>query len=110
MSGLIAAAITFIGCFIAVPLILGIGQVVGLYVIVRERRCHVYVLFGKVVAIIDEPGLHLLPLKMSWRAFIINWLGKCHILDMRLDQEYLRSQPVNSEEGACRGCGICRAS
>ena len=106
MSGLIAAAITFIGCFIAVPLILGIGQVVGLYVIVRERRCHVYVLFGKVVAIIDEPGLHLLPLKMSWRAFIINWLGKCHILDMRLDQEYLRSQPVNSEEGAPMGIGM----
>ena len=106
MNGLIAAVVTFIGCFIAVPLILGLGQALGLYVIVRERRCHVYVLFGKVVAIIDEPGLHLLPLKMSWRALIINWLGKCHVLDMRLDQEYLRSQPVNSEEGAPMGIGM----
>ncbi|NOS71694.1 MAG: SPFH/Band 7/PHB domain protein [Verrucomicrobia bacterium] len=106
MNGLIAAAATFIGCFIIVPLILGLGQAAGFYVIVRERRCHVYVLFGKVVAIIDEPGLHILPLKMSWRAFIINWLGKCHVLDMRLDQEYLRSQPVNSEEGAPMGIGM----
>src|SRR5438034_2228269 len=75
-------------------------------VIVGERRCHVYMLFGKVVAIIDEPGLHFLPVKMGWRAFIINSLGKCHVLDMRLDQEYLRSQPVNSEEGAPMGIGM----
>ena len=33
--------------------------------------------------------------------------GQRHVLDMRLDQEYLRSQPVNSEEGAPWGsaCG-----
>jgi len=24
------------------------------------------------------------------------WLGRCYVLDMRLDQEYLRSTPVNS--------------
>ncbi len=36
----------------------------------------------------------------------MNWLGKCHVLDMRVDQEYLRSQPVNSEEGAPMGMGI----
>ena len=36
----------------------------------------------------------------------MNWLGRCHVLDMRLDQEYLRSQPVNSEEGAPMGIGI----
>ena len=28
------------------------------------------------------------------------------VLDMRLDQEYLRSQPVNSEEGAPMGIGV----
>jgi regulator of protease activity HflC (stomatin/prohibitin superfamily) len=106
MNGLIAAVATFVGCFILVPLLLGLARAGGLYVIVRERRCHVYMLFGKVVATIDEPGLHLLPLKMGWRAFIINWLGKCHVLDMRLDQEYLRSQPVNSEEGAPMGIGM----
>jgi len=50
--------------------------------------------------------LHLLPVELGWRAFIVGWLGKCHVLDMRLDQEYLRSQPVNSEEGAPMGIGI----
>ncbi len=106
MNGLIAAAATFIGCFLLMPLLLGLARAVGLYVIVNERRCHVYVLFGKVVATIEEAGLHWLPLKMGWRAFIINWLGKCYVLDMRLDQEYLRSQPVNSEEGAPMGIGM----
>ncbi len=106
MNGLIAAGATFIGCFILMPLILGFARALGLYVIVNERRCHVYVLFGKVVATIEEAGLHLLPVKMGWRAFIINWLGKCYVLDMRLDQEYLRSQPVNSEEGAPMGIGM----
>ena len=76
MNGLIAAFATFIGLFILVPLMLGFARACGLYVIVGERRCHVYMLFGKVLAIIEEPGLHLLPVKMGWRAFIINWLGK----------------------------------
>ena len=106
MNGLIAAAATFIGCFFLMPLLLGLARALGIYVIVNERRCHVYVLFGKVVATIEEAGLHWLPLKMGWRAFIINWLGKCYVLDMRLDQEYLRSQPVNSEEGAPMGIGM----
>ena len=99
MNVLIAAIATFFGAFILLPLLLGLAQVLGFYVIIHERRCHVYVLFGKVVATLDEPGLHLLPSRMGWRAFVINWLGKCHVLDMRVDQEYLRSQPVNSEEG-----------
>jgi regulator of protease activity HflC (stomatin/prohibitin superfamily) len=106
MNGLMAAFATFMGCFVLVPLVLGLARAGGLYVIVGERRCHIYMLFGKVVAIIDEPGLHWLPVKLGWRAFIINWLGKCHVLDMRLDQEYLRSQPVNSEEGAPMGIGM----
>ena len=56
---------------------------------------------------LDEPG-PALPVRpeLGWHAFIVNWLGRCHVLDMRLDQEYLRSQPVNSEEGAPMGIGI----
>ncbi len=103
---LIAAGITFFGCFLAVPLLLGIARLFGIYTIVGERRCYVYVLFGKVIDTIDEPGLHLLFLKIGWRAFFVNWLGQCHVIDMRLDQQYLRSQPVNSEEGAPMGIGI----
>ena len=63
-------------------------------------------LFGKVLGVLDEPGLHILPFKIGPAAFIVNWLGKCYTLDLRLDQQYLRSQPVNSEEGAPMGIGI----
>jgi regulator of protease activity HflC (stomatin/prohibitin superfamily) len=102
----IAAGGTFFGMFIVVPLIFGLAQMLGLYTVVQERQCKVYVLFGKVVAVIDEPGLHFLILKMGLKAPLVNWLGRCHVLDMRLDQEYLRSTPVNSEEGAPMGIGI----
>ncbi len=97
---------TFIACSIGVPVILGFFRIAGFYAIVPERRCFVYVLFGKVLATIDEPGLHFLLFKMGPACFLVNWLGRCHVLDMRLDQEYLRSQPVNSEEGAPMGIGI----
>lgn len=103
---LIAAGATFIAGFIVMPALLTLARLLGLYVIVPERRCFVYVLFGKVIATIDEPGLHLLVSKLGWRAFVVNWMGTRHVLDMRLDQEYLRSQPVNSEEGAPMGIGI----
>ncbi|MBX0330114.1 SPFH/Band 7/PHB domain protein [Oscillochloris sp. ZM17-4] len=100
-----AAGITFVLSFILVPLFIGIGQVFGIYTIVREGTCHVYTLFGNVVAVIREPGLHILPTKMGLSALIINFFGKRYVLDMRLGQLYLRSQPVNSEEGAPMGIG-----
>ena len=101
-----AAGIAFVASFIIVPMFLGLLRLFGLYTIVLERQCLVYMLFGKVVAIIDEPGLHFLLPKLGWRALIINLLGRRYVIDLRLDQEYLRSQPVNSEEGAPMGIGI----
>src|SRR6266571_1947008 len=106
MNTLIAALVTFVACFIALPIVLALARAFGLYATVNEGECRVYVLFGKVIAVLEEPGLHFLLTKLGWRAFVINWLGQCHVLDMRLDQEYLRSQPVNSEEGAPMGIGI----
>ncbi len=103
---LIAAAVTFFGLFIAVPVLLGLLQVFGLYTIVQERQCKVYVLFGKVLAVIDQPGLHLLIGKLGLKAPVCAILGQCHVLDLRMDQVYLRSTPVNSEEGAPMGIGI----
>jgi len=102
----IGAVATFVGMFILVPILFGIAQMLGVYTIVGERQCKVYVLFGKVVAVIDQPGLHFLILKMGIKAPMANLLGKCHVLDLRLDQEYIRSTPVNSEEGAPMGIGI----
>ncbi|EFO80185.1 band 7 protein [Oscillochloris trichoides DG-6] len=102
---LMSAGITFIACFILVPFIIGLGQLFGLYTIVREGTCHVYTLFGNVVGVLHEPGLHILPSSLGLSSLIINFFGRRYILDMRLDQFYLRSQPVNSEEGAPMGIG-----
>jgi regulator of protease activity HflC (stomatin/prohibitin superfamily) len=103
----IASFLTFIGCFIAVPMILGIFRFLGFYVVVEERQCLVYVLFGKVRLILTEPGLHFpLATDLGWRALFVNFFGDVRVVDLRLDQQYLRSQPVNSEEGAPMGIGV----
>lgn len=107
MSGLlIGAVIGFVGMAIGLPLLLALCRGFGLYAIVEERTCRVYVLFGKVEAVLDEPGLHLLWARLGWKALLVNWMGTCHVLDLRLDQQYLRSEAVNSEEGAPMGIGI----
>jgi regulator of protease activity HflC (stomatin/prohibitin superfamily) len=102
----VAAFIVFIGMWFFVPLAMFFVRLAGLYAIVEEGTCHVYILFGRVAGILREPGLHLLPLKLGPSAFLVNWLGSRRVLDMRLDQQYLRSNPVNSEEGAPMGVGI----
>jgi len=102
----LAAVVTFFGMFILLPIIFGVARQFGLYTIIEERRCQVYMLFGKVVAVIDEPGLHFLVFKLGIKAPLVKFLGKCYTLDLRLDQEYIRSTSVNSEEGAPMGIGI----
>ncbi len=106
VTALAAALIAFVGAFFAEPVLLGLCRLFGLYAVVQERSCRVYTLFGKVIGSLDEPGLHFLPGALGPAAFIVNLFGDCHVLDLRLDQEYLRSQPVNSEEGAPMGIGI----
>jgi len=106
MNILIVAVISFFATLIAVPVFFAILRFFGIYAEVPEGRCYVYVLFGKVIAIINEPGLHILIFKLGLRAPIVRWLGHLYVLDMRIDQQYLRSQPVNSEEGAPMGIGI----
>ncbi|HOA04552.1 MAG TPA: SPFH domain-containing protein [Candidatus Fermentibacter daniensis] len=103
---MIVAAVTFFALLIGIPILLWFARLLGIYTIVNERRCHVYVLFGNVIGTIDTPGLYFLWGRLGWRALLVNWLGRCYKTDMRLDQQYLRSQPVNSEEGAPMGIGI----
>jgi regulator of protease activity HflC (stomatin/prohibitin superfamily) len=81
-------------------------EAVNFYTIVREGKSKVYVLFGQVVHTITEPGLHFLWPALTWKALVIKFLGEIYEIDMRMDQVYLRSQPVNSEEGAPMGVGI----
>lgn len=100
------AFFSFFFFLIAEPLFRFFLRLLGVYAIVQEGTCHVYLLFGKVVAVLDDPGLQILWFKMGPKALFVRWLGQRHILDMRLDQRYLRSLPVNSEEGAPMGIGI----
>jgi regulator of protease activity HflC (stomatin/prohibitin superfamily) len=98
--------VSFFLFLIGVPILMFFVRRFGYYAVVDEGTCRVYVLFGKVIGILDEPGFHFLPAKLGFSAFVVHWLGSCHVLDLRLDQEYLRSQPVNSEEGAPMGIGM----
>ena len=106
MQFVISAVMTFIGMFILFPSILAVIRLLGIYTIITERQAKVYVLFGKVLAVIDEPGLHLLIFKLGIKAPLVMLLGQCHVIDLRLDQQYFRSTPVNSEEGAPMGIGV----
>jgi regulator of protease activity HflC (stomatin/prohibitin superfamily) len=106
MGFIIAFFATLVAFTILVPLFLGLMRQFGLYTIVNEGHCKVYMLFGKVVIVLNEPGLHFLFAKIGPKALIVHIFGQCHELDLRLDQTYLRSQPVNSEEGAPMGIGI----
>ena len=101
-----AVLITFVVFLLLEPLFRGFLRLIGVYDIVEEGTAHVYVLFGKVALVVEEPGLQLLWLKMGPKAFVIRWLGDRHVLDTRLDQRYQRSLPVNSEEGAPMGIGV----
>lgn len=103
---MMAAAVTFFGLWIAVPILLGFMRLLGFYAIVHEGTSKVFVLFGNVLETITEPGIHFLWFKMGPAALIVNWIGSCYTLDMRMDQVYRRSEPVNSEEGAPMGIGI----
>lgn len=106
MSALIAAVVGFFAWTFGVSILLGLAKFFGIYTTVQEREAKVYVLFGKVIGVIDEPGLHFLPAELGPSAFIVRIFGECRKVDLRLGQEYLRSLPVNSEEGAPMGIGI----
>jgi len=102
----IGAMGAFIGAFVGVPLLFALLRAFGFYVIVNEGTAKVYVLFGNVLDVISEPGVHFLWFRLGPAAPIVNWIGTCYTLDMRMDQVYRRSEPVNSEEGAPMGIGI----
>ncbi|MFL5320523.1 MAG: SPFH domain-containing protein, partial [Myxococcaceae bacterium] len=106
MSTLMGLIVGFFGALIAVPTVLGLLKKFGFYAIVDERTCNVYVLFGQVVGVLKEPGIHSLFGIMGAKALIVNWFGRCQVVDLRLDQQYQRSLPVNSEEGAPMGIGV----
>jgi regulator of protease activity HflC (stomatin/prohibitin superfamily) len=106
MAFLTAFAATFLLAFILVPLVLAMAQSFCLYVVIRERQCVVFELFGKVRWVAHEPGLHFPWMHMGPFAALVPFFGHRRFVDLRQDQAYLRSQPVNSEEGAPMGIGV----
>jgi hypothetical protein len=65
---LLGFGITFIAMWFIMPLILFFIRLIGFYTIVQEGTCQVFILFGKVIGIISEPGLHILPFKIGFKA------------------------------------------
>jgi regulator of protease activity HflC (stomatin/prohibitin superfamily) len=107
MSGFLFGALAaFVGLSFTVPIGLALARLLGAYAIVEERKAVIYVLFGKVIGTLKEPGLYSLWKEFGLNGFLVNWLGTSREVDLRLDQEYLRSLPVNSEEGAPMGIGV----
>ena len=103
---LISLVVGFLVFLIGTPIALAVARAFGLYTVVEERRAKIFMLFGEPLGVIHEPGLHFLWARLGLKAALIPLFGKVHTVDLRLDQEYLRSQPVNSEEGAPMGIGI----
>ena len=89
-----------------VPVFFGFARVLGFYTDRRGTAVQGLCPVRQGVGGDRRAGAAFFGLKLGCKAPLVNWMGKCHVLDLRLDQEYLRSQPVNSEEGAPMGIGI----
>jgi regulator of protease activity HflC (stomatin/prohibitin superfamily) len=103
---LIAMGVAAAAGLFAVPVLLGLARVFGLYAIVRESEALVFTLFGKVLGTMSEPGLQLPLREFGPKALLLPFFGKCDRVSTALRQHYLRGQMVNSEEGTPMGVGI----
>ena len=99
-------AISFFVGFLAIPIFLKLCRVFGVYAVVGERQAQVFTAFGKVLGVLDEPGLRFPVARFGLKAFLVPFFGKRYIVSEALRQHYLRSQMVNSEEGTPMGVGI----
>ena len=89
-----------------VPALLALSRLLLLHTVVHECRAHVYTFFGRVVGVIDEPGLHILPAKFGPKALLFRLFGREYVVSTALRQYYLRDLMVNSSEGTPMGIGI----
>ena len=106
MNFLFAFVGTFVLCWVAIPILLVFLGAINFYTTVMEGRAKVYVLFGRVLGVVSEPGLHFLWPQLGPQAALVRFFGQVHEIDIRLDQEYLRSNTVNTEEGTPMGLGV----
>lgn len=98
--------IAFLAGLFIIPIVLKLSTVFGLYAVVQEREAQVFTLFGKVLGVLDEPGLQFPMARFGPKAFLVPFFGKRYTVSEALRQHYLRNQMVNSEEGTPMGVGI----
>ena len=89
-----------------IPLILAISRGFCVYAVVKECEAQVFTLFGKVLGILDQPGLQFPVSAFGPRALLLPFFGKRYHVSTALRQRYLRGLMVNSEEGTPMGVGI----
>ncbi|MFD0579557.1 hypothetical protein [Dactylosporangium darangshiense] len=68
--------------FLAVPILLGVARAFGAFVIVRERQCIVFELFGTVRLVLDNPGLHFPWLRLGPAAALLPLFGRRHVVEL----------------------------
>ncbi len=98
--------VAFFTGLLLIPIILAFARGFGVYTVVQECQAHVFTLFGRVIGVIDEPGLRFPIVDFGPQALLIPFFGKRHVVSTALRQHYLRGQMVNSEEGTPMGVGI----
>ena len=106
MTFVITTLVVFVMSFVGVPILFAFMRLFGIYTTVKECHAKVYILFGDVLGVLHEPGLHLPLLRFGPKACLVYFFGRVANVDLRLDQIYLRSQAVNTEEGTPMGIGV----
>ena len=76
MNFLFAFGVTFILCWVSVPILLVFLGAINFYTTVMEGRAKVYVLFGRVLGVVSEPGLHFLWLQLGPQATLVRFFGQ----------------------------------
>ena len=104
LIGFATAIVAFGACWLIVPMLGVMARMLALYTIVQEREAKVFQLYGRVVATLREPGLYILIFRP--RVWSAQLFGNVSSVDLRLDQEYNRDQPVNAAEGTPMGIGV----
>jgi regulator of protease activity HflC (stomatin/prohibitin superfamily) len=98
--------IGLVATFIAVPVLVAVGNLFQLWRVLPERTVIVYTFFGKVVGQVEEAGLFFPITHFGPKALLFPFFGKAYTVRTLIQQAYLRNQLVNSEEGAPMGVGI----
>jgi regulator of protease activity HflC (stomatin/prohibitin superfamily) len=102
----IAVIPAFVAGLLAIPILLAIARLLSLYTVVNEQEAVVYTFLGKVMGVLDDPGLKFPILHFGPKAILVPLMGTRQPVNMKLRQRYLRNQMVNSEEGTPMSVGV----